>query len=107
MEQTVLYLRHLNDMQIENFVQHLTNCKTDFYIPAVEIVVLDTYGVDCAAIVRLFDYASNSYNHESRCFSVMTARHRNQGINTPAGWLHKFSIRVGRMSALYTLCKQI
>ena len=33
-------------------------------------------------------------------FSVMTAGHRNQGINTPAGWLHKFSIRVGRMSAL-------
>ena len=102
MEQTVLYLRHLDDMQMEDLVQHLTSCKVDFYIPAAKVVVLDIHGVDCAALVRLFHYAEIPIptTMSQGAFSVMTAGHRNQGINTPAGWLHKFSIRVGRMSAL-------
>ena len=44
MEQTVLYLTHLENMQIEDFIRHLTSCKVDFYIPAAKIVVLDVHG---------------------------------------------------------------
>ena len=102
MEQTVLYLRHLDDMQMEELVQHLTSCRIDFYIPSAKVVVLDIHGVDCAALVRLFHYAEIPIptTMSQGAFSVMTTGHHNQGINTPAGWLHKFSIRVGRMSAL-------
>ena len=102
MEQTVLYLRHLEDMQIEEFVQHLTSCRVDFYIPSAKVVILDIHGVDCAALVRLFHYAEIPIptTMSQGAFSVMTTRQHNQGINTPVGWLHKFSIRVGRMSAL-------
>ena len=39
--------------------------------------------------------------------SLMTARHYNQGINTPGGWLNRFSVRVGRMSALNVHSVQI
>ena len=102
MEQTVLYLRHLDDMQMEELVQHLTCCRVDFYIPSAKVVVLDIHGVDCAALVRLFHYAEIPIptTMSQGAFSVMTTGHHNQGINTSAGWLHKFSIRVGRMSAL-------
>ena len=102
MEQTVLYLRHLNDMQMEELVQHLTSCRVDFYIPSAKVVVLDIHGVDCAALVRLFHYAEIPIptTMSQGAFSVMIAEHHNQGINTPAGWLHKYSVRVGRMSAL-------
>ena len=102
MEQTVLYLRHLDDLQIGDFVQHLTSCRVDFFIPSTKVVVLDIHGVDCAALVRLLHYAEIPIptSMSQGAFSLMTARHHNQGINTPGGWLHKFSIRVGRMSAL-------
>ena len=102
MEQTVLYLRHLDDMQMEELVQHLTSCRVDFYVPSAKVVVLDIHGVDCAALVRLFHYAEIPIptTMSQGAFSVMTTGHHNQGINTSAGWLHKFSIRVGRMSAL-------
>ena len=102
MEQTVLYLRHLDDMQMEELVQHLTSCRVDFYIPSAKVVVLDIHGVDCAALVRLFLYAEIPIptTMSQGAFSVMTTGHHNQGVNTSAGWLHKFSIRVGRMSAL-------
>ena len=102
MEQTVLYFRHLDDMQMEELVQHLTSCRVDFYIPSAKVVVLDIHGVDCAALVRLFHYAEIPIptTMSQGAFSVMITGHHNQGVNTPAGWLHKFSIRVGRMSAL-------
>ena len=95
-----LYLRHLDDMQIEEFVQHLTSCRVDFYTPSAKVVVLDIHGVDCAALVRLFHYAEIPIptTMSQGAFSVMTTRQHNQGINTPVGWLHTFSIRVGRMS---------
>ena len=54
MEQTVLYLRHLDDMQIGDFVQHLTSCRVDFFIPSAKVVVLDIHGVDCAALLGFF-----------------------------------------------------
>ena len=91
MEQTVLYLRHLNDMQIEELVQHLTSCRVDFCIPSAKVVVLDIHGVDCAALVRLFHYAEIPIptTMSQGAFSVMITEHHNQGVNTPAGWLHK------------------
>lgn len=81
MEQTVLFLRHLGDGQLDEFVQHLTLCRVDFYIPSTKVVLINLHGVHCAALVRLFHYAEIPIptTMKQGAFSLLISYHPGQG----------------------------
>ena len=108
MEQTVLFLRHLDDTQVDDFVQHLTLCRVDFYIPSTKVVVINIHGIDCAVLVRLFIMLKFLY--PLLCVKVPSAlsfliTEVGANVLSSGGFMNTLLALVEYLLSIYFLCK--
>ena len=101
-EYSIVFLRHLDNAQLDDFAQHLTGCRIDFFVPAPKVFVISLVGVDCAVLIRLFHYAEIPIPTTTKqgAFGLSIVKERDALHQSWSNDSCSYRVTVGRISSL-------
>ena len=106
---SIVFLRHLDCTQLDDFAQHLTACRIDFFVPAPKVFVINLVGVDCAVLIRLFHYAEIPIPTTTKQGAFGISIMKEPSV-LPRNWNNdcgSYRVTVGRISSLSSIPVQI
>ena len=106
---SIVFLRHLDSTQLDDFAQHLTACRIDFFVPAPKVFVISLVGVDCAVLIRLFHYAEIPIPTTTKqgAFGISIVKEQSALLRNWNNDCGSYRVTVGRISSLSSIPVQI